>query len=230
MRSRAELLVNMGAFSRAEPLVDQLLDHGDASVSAVPAARYALCSADFEGAVGKADEGIFSLQLSLADRAHLYALKAAALLLGGAPSDLVGRAAAAACVVCEQADTLVPFAMLPSGARMLLVSDHGRHHGTDECFVAAARARGAFDGLQDCGATAPVTVKLTRREEVLLPLLATSATVQEIADQQFVSVNTVRKQVVSMREKLGVGSRGDLILRAHELGLLSLPTRPASQS
>ncbi len=70
--------------------------------------------------------------------------------------------------------------------------------------------------------TAQVVVRLTRREEVLLPLLATTATVQEIADQQFVSVNTVRKQVVSMREKLGVGSRGELIRRAHELGLLSV--------
>jgi DNA-binding NarL/FixJ family response regulator len=230
MRSRAELLVNLGALSKAEPMVDQLLAHGDASVSAVPAARFALCSSDFERAVAQADEGIFSLQLSLADRAHLYALKAAALLLGGAPSDQVGRAAAAACVVCEQADTLVPFAMLPSGARTILVNDHRRHHGSDECFVAAASTRGAFAGLQNCGATAPVAVKLTRREEVLLPLLATSATVQEIANQQFVSVNTVRKQVVSMREKLGVGSRGELIRRAHELGLLSVPARPAAQS
>ncbi len=193
-------------------------------MSAVPAARFALCSSDFEGAVAKADEGIFSLQLSLADRAHLYALKAAALLLGGAPSDQVGRAAAAACVVCEQADTLVPFAMLPAGARMVLVDDHRRHHVSDDCFVAAANTRGAFAGLQDCGVTAQVVVRLTRREEVLLPLLATTATVQEIADQQFVSVNTVRKQVVSMREKLGVGSRGELIRRAHELGLLSVST------
>jgi DNA-binding CsgD family transcriptional regulator len=56
-------------------------------------------------------------------------------------------------------------------------------------------------------------------------LLATSATVQEIANQQFVSVNTVRKQVVSMREKLHVSSRGELIRRAHELGLLASSTR-----
>lgn len=39
MRSRAELLVNVGALSKAGSLVDQLLAHGDASVSAVPAAR-----------------------------------------------------------------------------------------------------------------------------------------------------------------------------------------------
>lgn len=220
MRSRAELLMNVGALSKAGAMVDQLLAHGDASVSAVPAARFALSSSDFERAVAKADEGIFSLQLSLADRAHLYALKAAALQLAGAAADQVGHAAAAACVVSEQADTLVPFAMLPAGVRSVLVDDHHLHHPSGTCFVAVAQQRGAFAGLQDCGVTVPVVLKLTRREEVLLPLLATSATVQEIADQQFVSVNTVRKQVVALREKLGAPTRGELIRRASELGLL----------
>jgi DNA-binding NarL/FixJ family response regulator len=233
IRSRAELLVNVGALGRAGSLVDELLAHGDPSVSAVPAARFALCSSDFERTVAKADEGIFSLQLSLADRGHLYALKAAALQMAGASPEQVGRAAAAACVVCEQADTLVPFAMLPAGVRSILVAEHSHHHASEDCFVASARARGAFSGLQDCGATAataPAAVKLTRREEVLLPLLATAATVQEIADQQFVSVNTVRKQVVSLREKLGVSSRGDLIRRAHEVGLLGESERPKQLS
>jgi DNA-binding CsgD family transcriptional regulator len=136
----------------------------------------------------------------------------------------------AACVVCEQADTLVPFAMLPSGVRSTLVAAHRLHHPSGDCFVAVALERGAFIGLQDCGLTTPVAVRLTPREEVLLPLLATSATVQEIADQQFVSVNTLRKQVVSMREKLGVSTRGDLIRRAHELGLLGSPARFARES
>ena len=225
MRARAELLVNVGALSKAGSLVDQLLAHGDASVSAVPAARFALCSSDFERTVAKADEAIFSQQLSLADRGHLYALKAAALQLAGASSEQVGRAATAACVVSEQADTLVPFAMLPSGVRAILVAEHHQHHDSNECFVVSARDRGAFSGLQEGAGATPAAVKLTRREEVLLPLLATVATVQEIADQQFVSVNTVRKQVVSLREKLGVSSRGDLIRRAQEVGLLGVPER-----
>jgi len=55
---------------------------------------------------------------------------------------------------------------------------------------------------------------------VLLPLLATSATVQEIANQEFVSVNTVRKQVIALREKLGAATRSDMIRRAYQLGLI----------
>jgi DNA-binding NarL/FixJ family response regulator len=201
--------------------------HATDAVSAVPAARLCLTTGDFDGAAAKADVGIFSLRLSLADRAHLYALKAAALELAGAPAEQVSHAAAAACVVCEQAATLVPFAVLPTAARSTLIEAHDRHHGTGDCFVARARDRGAFEGLQLSGGTVPAAIKLTRREEVLLPLLATAATVQQIADQQFVSVNTLRKQVVSMREKLGAASRGELIRRAHELGLLETPARSA---
>lgn len=223
LRARAELLLSLGAIATAERVIADLLEHATDSVSAVPAARLFLAAGDFDRAVAKADEGIFSMQLSLADRAQLYALKAAALELAGAPADQVGRAAAAACVVCEQAATLVPFAVLPDAVRSVLVADHERHHGSVDCFVSRARQRGAFDGLQECGVTHKAAIKLTRREEVLLPLLATSATVQEIANQQFVSVNTVRKQVVSMREKLGAASRGELIRRAHELRLLELP-------
>jgi LuxR family maltose regulon positive regulatory protein len=219
IRARAELLVKLGALSRAEPLVVDLLANRDVSASAVPAVRFSLCSGDFDQAVAKADEVIFSPELSLADRAHLYALKAAALQLAGASADQVARAATAACVVCEQASTLVPFAMLPAAVRSILLAQHDQHHG-GECYITRARERRAFEGLWDFGAQAPVAVRLTRREEVLLPLLATSATIREIANQQFVSVNTVRKQVVSLRKKLGTSSRGELVRRAHELGLL----------
>jgi len=225
LRSRAELLLRIGAVARAERIVEDLLANATDAVSAVPAARLLLAVGDFQEAVAKADEGIFTLQLSLADRAHLYALKAAALHLSGAPADQVSHAAAAACVVCEQAATLLPFAMLPELARLTLIAGHDRHHESVECFVSRARRRGAFEGLQAGGQTRSAAIKLTRREEVLLPLLATSATVQEIADQQFVSVNTVRKQVVSLREKVGSSSRSELIRRARELGLLPTPGR-----
>ena len=129
--------------------------------------------------------------------------------------------------MCEEAGTLVPFAALPSQVRTYLITEHERHHHRanahhrgNDCFVTSASARGAFDGLRESSIASSSLVRLTRREEVLLPLLATSATVQEIANQQFVSVNTVRKQVVALREKLGAATRGDLIKRAYQLGLL----------
>ena len=221
LRCRTELLLSLGAVNRAKQIVDDLLVNAGGYVSAVPAARFFLLSGDNARALEKADEGIFELRISLADRAFLYTVKSAALLQAGANDELVASVAAAACVVCEEADTLVPFAALPSGVRNDLLAEHERHHGGTDCFVSRARLRGAFEGLRDSLVDSPGLVRLTRREEVLLPLLATSLTVQEIANQQYVSINTVRKQVVAMREKLGAASRADLIRRARQLGLLN---------
>lgn len=64
-------------------------------------------------------------------------------------------------------------------------------------------------------------MRLTPREKVLLPLLATSASLREIAAQLYVSVNTVRKQVVTLREKFNARTREELVSRAIEKGLLS---------
>ncbi len=226
-RWRCELLIAMGEGQRAEQLLSSLPPV--AAITAVVSARFSLSSGDYTGAVAKADEGIFSLDLPLGDRAHLYAIKSAALLLSGAGEDLVGAAAMGACVVGEQARTLIPLAMLPAQVRQSLIDAHGAHHPVDDCLVADAGRRGLFAGLSKgrMPSAAP-RVRLTRREAVLLPLLATSATVQEIADQQFVSVNTVRKQVVALREKFGVSTRNDLILRAQEAGLLDGQPAPAA--
>lgn len=221
LRCRVELLLTLGARTRAEQIVGDLLASADDSVSAVPAAWFYLCTGRFGDALSKADEGIFELKLSLADRAFLYAAKSAALQQGGAAEELVASAATAACVTCAQADTLLPFATLPAEVRSYLVAEHGRHHADSDCFLSQAVRRGVFDTLRH-GVLALVSqLRLTRREEVLLPLLATAATVQEIADQQFVSVNTVRKQVVSLRQKFAATSRDDLIRRAHEAGMLN---------
>jgi DNA-binding NarL/FixJ family response regulator len=72
---------------------------------------------------------------------------------------------------------------------------------------------------QSFGASAP-RVRLTPREEILLPLLASVETADEIARRLQVSVNTVRKQVVTLREELAAPDRAKLIARAYELGLL----------
>lgn len=221
LRCRVELLLALGARNRAEQIVVDLLASADDSISAVPAAWFYLCAGRFGDALSKADEGIFVLKISLADRAFLYAAKSAALQLGGAAEELVASAATAACVICAQANTLLPFAALPAAVRSYLVAEHGRHHGVSDCFLSQAVRRGAFDMLRDGALALAPPLRLTRREEVLLPLLATAATVQEIANQQYVSVNTLRKQVVALRQKFDATSRDELIRRAHEAGLLN---------
>lgn len=217
LRARAELLLATGASNRAGQLIEALLEHADDAVSAVPAALLYLRTGDAESAIAAAEDGIYSLHTSLDDRAQLHAVRAAALWLAG--DDGAAHAAAAACVVCEEAHTLVPFAVLPPTARSALLAQHEDQHGTD-CFLARAVRGGAFAGLRAEAAATQDLVRLTPREKVLLPLLAGPATAKEIADQLYVSVNTVRKQVVSLRGKLGASSRVELVRKAHELGLV----------
>ena len=221
LRSRAELLLALGAASQAERIIHQLMAATDGAVSLVPAAWFDLCAGRLSDALAKADEGIFESRASLADRAFLHTVKSATLQQAGAANQLVGSAATAACVTCERAGTLMPFAVLPGPIRNLLLTEHGGHHDDDHCYLAHAVHNGAFDHLRDATLDVPTALRLTRREEVLMPLLATAASVPEIASQQFVSVNTVRKQVVTLRQKFGAASRDDLIRKAHEAGLLN---------
>jgi LuxR family maltose regulon positive regulatory protein len=60
---------------------------------------------------------------------------------------------------------------------------------------------------------------LTERELAVLRALGGLASVREIADQLYVSHNTVKTQVRSIYRKLGVGTRADAVARAKERGL-----------
>jgi len=60
---------------------------------------------------------------------------------------------------------------------------------------------------------------LTPAELRLLPLLATHLSFREIAQQLYVSRNTIKTQAISVYRKLGVSSRSEAIAEAHRLGL-----------
>ena len=56
-------------------------------------------------------------------------------------------------------------------------------------------------------------------EQLPPDVMAAKFGVGRLARHLFVSVNTVRKQVVALRAKLGASSRAELVRRARELGL-----------
>jgi LuxR family maltose regulon positive regulatory protein len=61
---------------------------------------------------------------------------------------------------------------------------------------------------------------LSERELEVLRLLTTSLSSTEIAQELFISVNTVRSHIKSIYGKLNVHRRRDAVQRARELGLL----------
>jgi LuxR family transcriptional regulator, maltose regulon positive regulatory protein len=62
---------------------------------------------------------------------------------------------------------------------------------------------------------------LTERELAVLRMLTGLASAREIADQLYVSHNTVETQIKSIYRKLGVATRADAVARGRELGLLA---------
>jgi LuxR family maltose regulon positive regulatory protein len=122
------------------------------------------------------------------------------------------RALQSALAVAEPLDALRPFAQAGPSVRELLVHQHGSF-GTSEAFAQRALTAGA--GGEDRQAM------LSERELTVLGLLPSLLSLDEIAVDLTVSVNTVKSHVRSIYTKLGVSSRRMAVLSAHEHGLLT---------
>ena len=122
------------------------------------------------------------------------------------------RALQTALALAEPLDALRPFAHAGPRVRELLVHQHGSF-GTAEAFAQRVLAAGA--GGQDRH------TMLSERELTVLGLLPSMLSLDEIATDLTVSVNTVKSHVRSIYTKLGVSSRRTAVLSAHEHGLLT---------
>jgi LuxR family transcriptional regulator, maltose regulon positive regulatory protein len=86
----------------------------------------------------------------------------------------------------------------------------------------AQDAAGSAPGVETSGAVASgLVTQLSERELDVLRLLATGEQNQEIADELYLALNTVKKHVTHIFEKLGAANRTEAAARARELGLLS---------
>lgn len=121
------------------------------------------------------------------------------------------RALCSALTVAELLDTVRPFAQAGPSVRELLVHQRGSF-GPSDAFADRALAAGAGRMRQE--------MTLSERELTVLGLLPSLLSLDEIAVDLTVSVNTVKSHVRSIYAKLGVSSRRLAVLAAHERGLL----------
>ena len=186
-------------------------------------------------------------------RAHLAGnrpeecLRVLAPVTGGAPVDLVPEVEAwvltalaqdrlrhdaaatgaldQALAVAEPEGIARPF--LAGGERMkILLERHQRLATAHGPFVDSLVAK--FAGGREDGSEAQLLEKLTNRERSVLQLLPTMMSNSEIADELFVSVNTVKVHLKSLYRKLGVNNRRQAVTRARAIGLLGGGTGAAS--
>jgi LuxR family maltose regulon positive regulatory protein len=113
--------------------------------------------------------------------------------------------------LAEPLDALRPFTQAGPNVPELLVHQCGSF-GASEAFVNRVLAIGVGRQRQ--------TAMLSEREITVLGLLPTMLSLDEIALDLTVSVNTVKSHTRSIYTKLGVSSRRLAVLAAHERGLL----------
>ena len=89
-----------------------------------------------------------------------------------------------------------------------------------EAINAESRA-GRLETMTPATSSAHMLDRLTVRETEVLDALARRLSYQEIADELFVSVNTVKSHTAHIYDKLGAANRRQAVARADSLGLLT---------
>jgi DNA-binding CsgD family transcriptional regulator len=212
-RARMILLIKSGAFSAATASIENLPD----GLRLLPQARTHLWAGQFDQAILVADAGAYDEGRGMIDRHQLLIVKAAASRLARRSDAELGTAAINEMRHLLATENLVPLGVLPKPARDSIIELCTPELGQEPNFAVLLER---LAELNDAGERGVRPLHLTDRERVLLPLLATEATVPEIARRLQVSVNTVRKQVVTLREKFGAESRTELVRKARAYGAI----------
>jgi len=185
-----------------------------------PLALAQLWAGDPEEAIRSCDAGIFDATTLLPDRISLKLFHAGALLIDVGADELTrSEAVAEAVALCAAHSYWLPIGMLPVNVRDSLL-DRVEDRSFGGAGLIEPRVLASLRQLPRVGESLPRTISLTKREQILLPFLASAESVPDIAAALQVSVNTVRKQVVALRAKFGANSRSELVRKARDSGLL----------
>jgi len=164
---------------------------------------------------------------------ELQALRALALAASGEEAGAVAVLAEALTMACPQgyvrvfADEGAPMGALLGRLVTAQRTAQPAARGVPlDCLARLLRAFDATDAGRHAGrgaaaAVAGLVEQLTARELQVLGLLAAGRSNQRIAEELVVSLDTVKKHVSRVLDKLGVANRTEAVARARELGLLS---------
>jgi LuxR family maltose regulon positive regulatory protein len=222
---RLQALVKMGQTQRVERALAEMDEtERDSGEIRVAAATLMLAQDDPEAAIAvlaPVVEGTAALT-----NAHLWVVHA--FLLDAIAHDAAGDAVAARRVLERTLDLAKPqgllYPFLVDPAPDLL--DRHRRHGTAHT-VLIAEILNVLSGRHSEVVPRGLTEPLSQAEVRVLRYLPTKLSTPEIADQLYLSVNTVKTHMRHLYDKLGVHRRHEAVEQARALGLLApSPRRP----
>ncbi|WP_456697713.1 LuxR C-terminal-related transcriptional regulator [Aeromicrobium sp. P5_D10] len=206
-RCRADLLISLGRVHSAQRLIDGAPESRPSLQAS--SARIELITGHPERARQVAAADSWEQSTSVRARIDLLMIQAAgALAMGDAPGGQT---------LFDRAMGLAHYARI-QGASLLVpktVADRFADPAAPpDCGVSGISPNRPFP-------EAVTVVRLSPRETAVLELFAEHDSIAEMARALTVSVNTVKKQTVSIYAKLGVHDRRAALLRARQLGLLA---------
>jgi LuxR family maltose regulon positive regulatory protein len=150
---------------------------------------------------------------ALVPLAHLEGrLLETALAIGADERTRARHALAAALAIAAPADLIRPFEHADTSVRQLLVDQIGGFGASDGFALRVHRTLSVRDVVRGDG-------PLTGQETVVLGQLTSQRSLEEIAADLDVSVNTVKTHVRAIYAKLGVNNRRAAVITARERGL-----------
>jgi LuxR family maltose regulon positive regulatory protein len=233
MRSRMlQTLVRLGQTGRAEQALADLGEDERASAEMRTAVAALRLASDDPQAAADALAPVLDGSLSGVRRVQMVT----ALLLEARARDALGDQAAAGRVleraldITESSGIVLPFLLDPAPA---LLERHRRYRTAHPALISRILnlpgGAGSPPGSAVLGGIVPpkVTEQLSDSETRVLRYLPTHLTAPEIANELYLSVNTVSTHTRHLYAKLGVHSRHEAVDRARALGLLAPSTRRA---
>jgi LuxR family maltose regulon positive regulatory protein len=228
-----QTLVRLGQTGRAEQALAELGEHERASAEMRTAVAALRLASDDPRAAADALAPVLDGSLSGVRRVPMVT----ALLLEARARDALGDQAAAGRVleraldITESSGIVLPFLLDPAPA---LLERHRRYRTAHPALISRilnlpGGYGGSPPGSAVLGGIVPpkVTEQLSDSETRVLRYLPTHLTAPEIANELYLSVNTVSTHTRHLYAKLGVHSRHEAVDRARALGLLAPSTRRA---
>ncbi|MEV6097239.1 LuxR C-terminal-related transcriptional regulator [Nocardia sp. NPDC051981] len=207
--AKIDLRLAMGQGNRARQLIERMPEND--GWCTIPAARTHLLAGNPSHALALCDriDWIDHAPTRLVVEALLIAAVAHLALDN---SDTARRKWIQASTLIDRTSLLRPLAALPRPAVERLIELTGTAPtGAEQ--VLTGHVRPLFP-------EAVPIVELSETEMLILTLLSSGASIRQIADNRFVSINTVKTQLRALYQKLGGHTRDQVLVTARSLGLI----------